>query len=68
MENLEQPREPAFYPKNEINVIQDKTLQSIDDTLKRIEAILLDFQKNQKNLNPLSVVQDAVAASISRMK
>lgn len=47
----EQLREPRFYP-NEVTIPfkaggnAEKTLQSIDDTLKRIEIILLGL-KNQ---------------------
>lgn len=48
---MEQPREPKFYPNEAILPIYasggvEKTLQSIDGTLKRIEAILLEL-KNQ---------------------
>lgn len=45
----EQPREPKFYP-NEVTlpfktgVNAEKTLQSIDDTLKRIETILVGLK------------------------
>ena len=43
---IEQPREPRFYPNRpelSFNVVNEKedTLQSIDETLKRIEKILL---------------------------
>lgn len=58
---MEQPREPKFYS----NENQSNTLQSIDSTLKRIEAILLDFQKAEHQV-PLTVLQDAVAASLSQ--
>ena len=69
---MEQLRETEFYP-NEVSRLAgtggntEKTLQSIDSTLKRIEAILLDFQK--ENCRPLlDTLRDAVAASISKMK
>ncbi len=46
---------------------KENTLQSIDSTLKRIEAILLDcYKANQRS--PLDTLRGAVAASISEMK
>lgn len=55
---MEQPREPIFYP-NEMfypsttTSEKEKTLQSIDCTLKRIETILLDHQgkRNQPDVS-----------------
>lgn len=48
MNNLEYPKAPEFYPKEEINipmrVTQENTLQSIDNTLKRIEKILIQVR------------------------
>lgn len=48
---MEHPREPRFYPNEAVLSIRtdsnaEKTLQSIDGTLKRIEAILIEW-KNQ---------------------
>jgi hypothetical protein len=40
-----------------------ETLQSINATLKRIEIILLDQQKNK---NHLTAVRDALSAAISK--
>lgn len=45
----EQPREPRFYP-NELSLSfgteenREKTLQNINDTLKRIETILVGLK------------------------
>lgn len=45
---MEQPREPIFYPDEEKQFFfvgnNDKTLQSINSTLKRIEVILLELK------------------------
>ena len=55
---MEQPREPKFYPDDEVSVYaigskngelfavgkKDNTLQSIDATLKRIEKLLIQLQ------------------------
>ncbi len=68
---MEYPKEPQFYPdKQQIIFTGDKnnsTLQSIDGTLKRIETILLDFQKKEC-YSPLKILQDAVAVSLSETK
>lgn len=47
---MEQPREPRFYPNKEsINIsvcsMEERTLQSIEETLKRIETILLRLEQ-----------------------
>lgn len=50
---MKQPREPKFYP-NEVflplnaSESTEKTLQSIDSTLKHIEAILLELKSQFK--------------------
>lgn len=46
---IEQPREPVFYPNEKVhfsfeNNKTEKTLQSIDGTLKRIEVNLLELK------------------------
>lgn len=46
---MEQPREPRFYPNEVVLPIHsnrdvEKTLQSIDGTLKRIESTLLEVK------------------------
>lgn len=49
MDNMEMPREPVFYKNNNENIevrVREDTLQSIDNTLKRIEK-LLSQGKNQ---------------------
>lgn len=47
----------------------ENTLQSIDDTLKRIEVILLSHQKEEaEKPSPLEAVQDAVSDAISTMQ
>lgn len=47
----------------------ENTLQSIDDTLKRIEVILLKYQKEEaEKPSPLEAVQDAVSDAISTMQ
>lgn len=43
-----------------------KALQSIDGTLKRIETILLEFQKRQRS--PLDTLRDAVSVSLSEKR
>lgn len=69
---MEQLRAPEFYP-NEVNRLAgaggnvEKTLQSIDNTLKRIEAILLDFKK-ENCCPPLDALREAFADSITKMK
>ncbi len=69
---MEQLRAPEFYP-NEVYRLAgaggnvEKTLQSIDNTLKRIEAILLDFKK-ENYCPPLDTLRVAFADSISKMK
>lgn len=55
---MEQPREPKFYP-NEVSFSvgtggnAEKTLQSIDNTLKRIEIILLELKSQFSALDGL---------------
>ena len=44
-----------------------ETLQSIDETLKRIEVILLDHE-NLDQQSPLDTLRDAVAVSLSEKK
>lgn len=49
MREIEQPREPVFYPNEKVRFLfenskTEKTLQSIDDTLKRIEVSLLELK------------------------
>ncbi len=53
---MEQPREPIFYPNDTGNLInvaggEEKTLQSIERTLKRIEAILLEAQSKKNRFD-----------------
>lgn len=46
-----------------------ETLQSIDDTLKRIEIILLGHvDSDLDSQSPLDTLQDAVAVSLSKKK
>lgn len=49
MGNIDQPREPQFYPNEAMlpfhrNDKTEKTLQSIDSTLKRIDQTLIQLQ------------------------
>lgn len=47
----------------------ENTLQSIDDTLKHIEVILLNHQKEKaEKSSPLEAVQDTVSDAISTMQ
>jgi len=66
---MEQPREPKFYPNEQQSIFRygkkNDVLQSIDSTLKRIEVILLDFQKMEHPV-PLKALQDAVEVSLSQ--
>ena len=64
-DKLEQLKEPRFYPNESSLPLgahgnTEKTLQSIDDTLKRIETILLERK------NPLQALRDAVEVSVSQ--
>lgn len=62
---MEQPREPKFYP-NEVflplnaSESTEKTLQSIDSTLKRIEKILLSVWMNN-DTSPLQEIKESFA-------
>ena len=52
MREMEQPREPIFYPNKEkafyLTGENSDTLQSIDRTLKRIEKLLIQITESQK--------------------
>lgn len=51
---MEQPREPKFYPNEQQYVFAnesiEKTLQSIDSTLKRIEKLIAQHQNQSFSL------------------
>lgn len=52
----------------EVRAVKE-TLQSIDDTLKRIEIILLGHvDSDLDSQSPLDTLQDAVAVSLSKKK
>lgn len=68
---MEQPREPKFYPNENISVYaigskngelyavgeKDNTLQSINATLKRMEKLLIQFQSQFCVLDGLALCQ-----------
>ncbi|MCD7818868.1 MAG: hypothetical protein LUH07_07430 [Lachnospiraceae bacterium] len=67
---MELPREPQFYQNEETiyvdSAVKEETLQSINNTLKRIEAILLSWTKDQSNFCHQCLASGASADEVSR--
>ena len=61
MREMEQPREPIFYPNKEkafyFTGENSDTLQSIDRTLKRIEKLLIQIQNQSEVLGGQTLCQ-----------
>lgn len=58
---MEQPREPKFYRNEQLHFFisseTEKTLQSIDSTLKRIEELIIQNQSQFSSLDGQALFQ-----------